>query len=166
MLDARKTRRDITVERRGESSGDELHASSIGISDPEIDGPMAKANAARLDGMALLELVRPQPDWFAALEVAFTRPPGVPERRAEEDLWESMPEADRPRRIADELVWLRQAMDEPETNGLTPLPQSAAVAMWDTEENCLDRLCKLRDRQVLDAAGFLLHESDDPKDLV
>ena len=50
-------------------------------------------------------------------------------------------------------------MDEPESNGLTPLPQSAAVAMWDTEDACLDRLCKLRDRRVLDAAGFLLHES-------
>ena len=35
--------------------------------------------------------------------------------------------------------------------------------MWDTEDDCLDRLCKLRDRRVLDAAGFLLHESDDPK---
>jgi len=29
----------------------------------------------------------------------------------------------------------------------------------------VDRLCKLRDRQVLDAAGFLLHESEDPDDL-
>jgi len=116
--------------------------------------------------MALLELVRPQPDWFKALEVAFTLPPGVPERRAGEDPFESNPDAERPRRIADELVWLRQAMDEPEPNGLTPLPQSAAVAMWDTEDDCLDRLTKLRDRRVLDAAGFLLHESDDPNDLI
>lgn len=127
---------------------------------------MAKPDAARVDGMALLELIRPQPDWFAALEVAFTRPPGVPERRAGEDPSDSKPDGERPRRIADELVWLRQAMDEPEGNGLTPLPQSAAVAMWDTEDACDDRLCKLRDRQVLDAAGFLLHESDDPNDLV
>ena len=116
--------------------------------------------------MALLELIRPQPDWLKALEVAFTRPPGVPERRAGEDPFESKPEAERPRRIADELVWLRQAMDEPETNGLTPLPQSAAVAMWDTEDGSVDRLCRLRDRRVLDAAGFLLHESDDPDDFV
>jgi hypothetical protein len=116
--------------------------------------------------MTLLELVRPQPDWMKALEVAFTRPPGVPERRAGEDPFETKPEADRPRRIADELVWLRQAMDEPEGNGLTPLPQSAAVAIWDTEDACVDRLCKLRDRRVLDAAGFLLHESDDPNDLL
>jgi len=116
--------------------------------------------------MTLLELVRPQPDWMKALEVAFTRPPGVPERRAGEDPFETKPEADRPRRIADELVWLRQAMDEPEGNGLTPLPQSAAVAMWDTEDACFDRLRKLRDRRVLDAAGFLLHEPDDPSDFV
>ena len=127
---------------------------------------MDKPDAATLDDMALLELVRPQPDWFAALEVAFARPPGVPERRAGEDPWEGKPDAERPRRIADELVWLRQAMDEPEGNGLRPLPQSAAVAMWDTEDECVDRLCKLRDRQVLDAAGFLLHEPDDPNDLL
>ena len=111
--------------------------------------------------MALLELIRPQPNWSAALEVAFTRPPGVPERRTEEDPWESKPNGERPRRIADELVWLRQAMDEPRTNGLTPLPQSAAVAMWDTEAECDERLGKLRDRRVLDAAGFLLHDGDD-----
>jgi hypothetical protein len=115
--------------------------------------------------MALLELVRPQPDWHAALEVAFTRPPGVPERRAGDDPWEPTSDGERPRRISDELLWLRQAMDEPEHNGLTPLPQSAAVAMWDTEEACVSRLCKLRDRQVLEAAGFLLH-SDDPDELV
>ena len=116
--------------------------------------------------MALLELIRPQPNWFAALEVAFTRPPGVPERRAGEDPWDSKPNGERPRRIADELVWLRQAMDEPENNGLTPLPQSAAVAMWDTEDACVERLCKLRDRRVLDAAGFLLHDSEDVSELL
>jgi hypothetical protein len=127
---------------------------------------MDKPDAATLDDMALLELVRPQPDWFAALEVAFARPPGVPERRAGEDPWQGKPDGERPRRIADELVWLRQAMDEPEGNGLTPLPQSAAVAIWDTEDACVDRLCKLRDRRVLDAAGFLLHESDDPNELL
>jgi len=116
--------------------------------------------------MALLELIRPQPDWYAALEVAFTRPPGVPERRAGEDPWDSKTNGERPRRIADELVWLRQAMDEPENNGLTPLPQSAAVAMWEAEEGCTERLSKLRDRRVLDAAGFLLHEPDDLADLI
>ena len=116
--------------------------------------------------MALLELIRPEPDWLAALERAFTRPPGVPERRTEEDPWEAKGDGERPRRISDELVWLRQAMDEPEHNGLTPLPQSAAVAMWDAGDGCVERLCKLRDRQVLDAAGFLLHESENPDELL
>ena len=117
--------------------------------------------------MALLELVRHEPDWFAALEVAFTRPPGVPERRGDEDPWDAAPpEKERPRRISDELVWLRQAMDEPENSGLTPLPESAAVGMWDAgDDGARERLCRLRDRNVLDAAGFLLHESDDPNDL-
>ena len=55
---------------------------------------------------------------------------------------------------------------EPEPNGLTPLPQSAAVAMWDTEDECRERLTKLRDRHVLDAAGDQLHEPDEPKDLL
>jgi hypothetical protein len=109
--------------------------------------------------MALLELVRHEPDWLSALEVAFTRPPGVPERRDDDA---SPPEKERPRRISDELLWLRQAMDEPEDSGLTPLPESAAVGLWDAgEDGCVERLCRLRDRKVLDAAGFLLHEGDD-----
>jgi hypothetical protein len=121
-----------------------------------------KPDADRLDGMALLELVRHQPDWNAALEVAFALPPGESERRADDKDGEPTA-AERPRRISDELLWLRHAIDEPETSGLTPLPESAAVGMWDAEEACLGRLCRLRDRQVLQAAGFLLHESDDPK---
>ena len=114
--------------------------------------------------MALLELVRHQPDWNAALEVAFALPPGEPERRDGPE--GGPPEPERPRRISDELLWLRHAIDEPESSGLTPRPESAAVGMWDAEEACFDRLRKLRDRRVLDAAGFLLHESDDPRDLL
>jgi hypothetical protein len=38
--------------------------------------------------------------------------------------------------------------------------------MWDAEDACLKRLFRLRDRKVLDAAGFLLHESDDPDELL
>jgi hypothetical protein len=108
----------------------------------------------------MLELVRYKPDWLAALGVALTRPPGVPERRREEDPW--TPEADtkRPRRIADDLAWLRQAFDEPERNGLRPLRDTAAVAAWEPDTACTERLGRLRDRQVLDAAGFLLHEED------
>ena len=115
--------------------------------------------------MALLELVRHEPDWNAALEVAFALPPGGSERRAE-DREADPPDPDGARRVSDELLWLRHAVDEPERSGLTPLPESAAVGMWDAEDACLDRLFRLRDRQVLQAAGFLLHESDDPNDLL
>ena len=117
--------------------------------------------------MALLELVRHEPDWLAALEVAFTPPPGTPERRADDDpLAGDPPKEERPRRISDELLWLRHAIEEPETSGLTPLPESAAVGMWDAEDACLKRLCRLRDRKVLDAAGFLLHEAEDADTLL
>jgi hypothetical protein len=116
--------------------------------------------------MALLELVRHEPDWLAALEVAFAPPPGTPERRAERSPDSVPPEAEEARRISDELLWLRHAIEEPETSGLTPLPESAAVGMWDAEDACLERLCRLRDRQVLDAAGFLLHEAEDPEALL
>jgi hypothetical protein len=110
----------------------------------------------------MLELVRDRPDWLAALGVALTRPPGVPERRKDEDPWKPENAESRPRRIADDLAWLRQAYDEPEPNGLKPLPESAAVAAWDPDPDCAPRLGRLRDRQVLDAAGFLLHEAHDP----
>ena len=71
----------------------------------------------------MLELVLDRPDWLNALGVALTRPPGVPERRQGQDPWHPEAEAvekPRPRRIADDLAWLRQAYDEPEENGLQP----------------------------------------------
>jgi hypothetical protein len=105
----------------------------------------------------MLELVREKPDWLNALGVALTRPPGVPERRTERDPWHPDTEG-RPRRIADDLAWLRQAYDEPESNGLRPLTGTAAVAAWRPDTDCSERLGRLRDRRVLDAAGFLLHE--------
>jgi hypothetical protein len=106
----------------------------------------------------MLELVLDRPDWMNALGVALARPPGVPERRQGQDPWQ--PETDsRPRRIADDLAWLRQAYDEPEENGLSPLPETAAVAAWHPDESGSERLMRLRDRNVLDAAGFLLHEN-------
>ena len=109
----------------------------------------------------MLELVRERPDWLNALGVALTRPPGVPERRQGQDPWHPESGAKRPRRIADDLAWLRQAYDEPEENGLRPIEDSAAVAAWAIEPSCKERLDRLRERQVLDAAGFLLHEADD-----
>jgi len=111
--------------------------------------------------MALLELVGPKPDWMSALGVALTRPPGVPERRQHEDPMDPPP-GDRPRRISDDLAWLRQALDEPDRHGLASLDDTAAVAAWTPDEDePLVRLCRLRDRGVLDAAGFLLHESSE-----
>jgi hypothetical protein len=108
----------------------------------------------------MLELVLERPDWINALGVALTRPPGVPERRQDQDPWH--PEGEnRPRRIADDLAWLRQAYDEPEENGLHPIRDSAAVAAWAIDPTCHERLERLRERRVLDAAGFLLHDEDD-----
>jgi hypothetical protein len=110
--------------------------------------------------MAVLELVQTSPDWLNALGVAMTRPPGVPERRGGEDPWQEA-ERQRPRRVSDDLAWLRQAMDEPETCGLRDLQDTAAVGAWVPDETAAERLCRLRDRRVLDAAGFLLHEEPD-----
>ena len=104
---------------------------------------------------ALLELVNTKPDWFGALEICLRRPEGVPERRSADNHWE--PSTDRPRRISDDLAWLRQAVDEPRAYGLKPLDDTAAVAVWEAESE-VDRLCRLRDRGILGAAGFLLHE--------
>ena len=107
--------------------------------------------------MAVLELVSERPDWKNALGVALTRPPGVPERREQDDPWEAA-ETSRPRRISDDLAWLRQAMDDPKENGLRGLEDTAAVGAWIAEAHARERLERLRERHVLDAAGFLLHE--------
>ncbi len=110
----------------------------------------------------ILELVKQRPDWIGALEVAIARPPGVPERRAREDPWNPSPSG-RPRRISDDLAWFRSAIDEPKDFGLVPVDESAAATAWEPEPqtDVSDRLARLRDRGVLDAAGFLLHDPDD-----
>ena len=108
--------------------------------------------------MAFLELVQQRPDWMEALGVALTRPNGVPERRAGEDPWQEDGAPERPRRISDDLAWLRQAIDEPESHGLRGLPESAAVSAWEIDDEAAARLDRLRERRVLDAAGFLLHD--------
>src|SRR5262245_23290908 len=110
--------------------------------------------------MGVLELVNAQPDWLGALTVALTRPPGVPERRSGEDPWKSTGRAERPRRISDDLAWLRQAYDEPAEHDLKGLNDTAAVAAWEAGPDAQERLTRLRDRHVLDAAGFLLHEEE------
>ncbi len=110
----------------------------------------------------ILELVQPEPDWMGALGVALSRPPGVPERRAGEDPWAGRDETERPRRISDDLAWFRQAVDEPEAYGLMPLDDTAAVGAWSADgDDLADRLGRLRDRGVLGAAGFLLHDDEE-----
>ena len=109
--------------------------------------------------MPMLELVNEKPDWMGALGVALTRPPGVEERRGGEDPWHPESEApERPRRASDDLAWLRQAIDEPDANGLHSLNDTAAVAAWELDGGATSRLDRLRERRVLDAAGFLLHD--------
>ena len=115
--------------------------------------------------MPMLELVQDPPDWMSALGVALTRPAGVVERRAGEDPWSGGAEQQRPRRIADDLAWLRQAVDEPEVNGLHAVEGTAAVGVWrpDPQQDTMSRLVRLRERGVLDAAGFLLHDEETPE---
>jgi hypothetical protein len=112
--------------------------------------------------VAALELVRHEPDWPAALARALSRPAGVPERRSRPEQPAGDGGAPR-RRIADELAWLREVIDEPRAHSFERA--SAAAQLWwptgdaDAPET-LQRLAKLRDRGVLDAAGFLLHDDD------
>jgi hypothetical protein len=100
---------------------------------------------------------------MGALGVALTRPPGVPERRGDEDPWnsEATARAARPRRISDDLAWFRQALDDPAEAGLKPIGESASVAAWESgDAELIARLTRLDDRGILDAAGFLLHDPD------
>jgi hypothetical protein len=112
--------------------------------------------------MAILELVKEKPDWMGALAVAMTRPPGVPERRTGDDPWNPDPAVERPRRISDDLAWFRRAVDEPEESGLRPLDPGEDVLAWEGDPEALQHLGRLRERGVLDAAGFQLHEPDQP----
>jgi hypothetical protein len=110
--------------------------------------------------MLTLELVAEQPDWVGGLRVALMRPPGVTERRANQDPW-APPPTSRPRRISDDLGWLRAAMDGPAAAGLHELDGTAAVAVWEAGSEPGAHLRRLDQRGVLSAAGFLLHEETD-----
>src|SRR5215203_3472978 len=108
--------------------------------------------------MALLERVEPQPDWLQALGAAVERPAGVPERRhvsAGGDRREERRPVNDCRRVADDLAWLREAVEAPDEHGLRELRGTAAVAAYEADE-AVDRLARLQERGVLDAAGFLL----------
>ena len=110
--------------------------------------------------MALLELVEPKPDWLQALGAAVERPPGVPERREQPTGERRTERREEQRRVADDLAWLREAVERPEDYGLEELRGTAAVAVWKTGDG-VDRLQRLQERGVLDAAGFLLHGEGD-----
>jgi hypothetical protein len=110
--------------------------------------------------MAILELVTKQPNWSGALAVAMTRPSGVPERRQGQDPWNPDPRFKRPRRISDDLAWFRRAFDDPDTHGLRPLDDEMEMAAWEGDDRAFELLGRLRDRGVLEAAGFALHEPD------
>lgn len=108
----------------------------------------------------LLELVRERPSWPRALAVALTLPPGMSERRQDQDPW--VPTTDRPRRISDDLAWLRDAVDEPEEHGLRVVSGSAAAAAWEVtdDQRVSEHLERLEARGVLEAAGFLFHRGE------
>src|ERR1700722_6194162 len=113
--------------------------------------------------MLTLELVAEWPDCVGGLRVALMRPPGVTERRANQDPW-APPPISRPRRISDDLGWLRAAMGGPAAVVLHELDRTAAVAVWEAREQGSEpgaHLRRLDQRGVLSAAGFLLHEESD-----
>ncbi len=106
----------------------------------------------------LLELVHDKPSWGDALATALLLPPGMSERRQDQDPWS--PSTGRPRRISDDLAWLRNAVDEPETYGLRTIEGTAAAGAWEVTDTMRvgDHLGRLEERGVLEAAGFLVHE--------
>ena len=112
---------------------------------------------------AMLELMRERPNWLGALSVALTRPPGLPERRSGEDPWSTTQVRTRPRRITDDLAWLRQAMEDPGTHGLRPIPRRNGLAAWAPDDSARERLVRLRERHVLEAAGFELTDFAEPQ---
>jgi hypothetical protein len=108
----------------------------------------------------MLELTHVNPDWFGALSVALVRPAGQPERRHGQDPWQQRGHALRPRRVTDDLAWLRVAFCNPEPHGLHPLSQGGAVAGGAPDDDAVERLRRLRDRAILEAAGFHLFENE------
>jgi hypothetical protein len=111
----------------------------------------------------MLELLRERPNWLGALSVALTRPPGVPERRTGEDPWSTASPKHRPRRITDDLAWLRQAFEDPAVQGLRPVPPRKVVGAWVPDDAAFERLARLRERHVLEAAGFRLTDVPAPQ---
>ena len=106
----------------------------------------------------MLELVHVSPNWRGALSVALVRPTGVPERRHGEDPWEPGPPSARAGSPTTSPG--SATLDDPEPNGLHPLPDGNVVVTWVPDDDCRERLRRLRDRAVLEAAGFRLFEHE------
>jgi hypothetical protein len=106
----------------------------------------------------LLELVHARPSWREALATALLLPSGITERRQGQDPWS--PSTDRPRRISDDLAWLRNAVDDPEEHGLRAIEGTAAAGAWQVtdDQRVAEHLDRLEARGVLEAAGFLVHD--------
>jgi hypothetical protein len=106
----------------------------------------------------LLELVHQRPSWREALATALLLPSGMTERRQDQDPW--TPATNRPRRISDDLAWLRNAVEEPEAHGLRLIEGTAAAGAWAITDHQLaaEHLDRLEARGVLAAAGFLVHD--------
>jgi hypothetical protein len=113
----------------------------------------------------MLELTHVNPNWLGALSVALVRPAGQPERRRGQDPWQQRSDALRPRRVTDDLAWLRVAFCDPEPHGLHPLSQGRAAATWMPDDDAVQRLRRLDDRTILEAAGFRLFENEAPQRL-
>ena len=103
----------------------------------------------------MVQLLRERPNWVGALSMASTRPPGVPERRRGRDARQA-DNPSHPPRSADDLRWLREAIENPVAHGLRPVPARSAVAAWEPDAVGTERLERLSGRHVLEAAGFLL----------
>ena len=84
--------------------------------------------------MAMLELVHTAPDWMGALGVALAARPASRSAATGRTRGSDEAAAERPRRISDDLAWLRQAIDEPERHGLHGIGETAAVAAWEPDE--------------------------------
>ena len=82
-------------------------------------------------------------------------PPGVPERRAHEDPWQSVG-IDRPRRISDDLAWFRHAMEHPTEHGFDAVGDRTWAVEVGTDDR--QRLLRLDERGVLAVAGFALSD--------
>src|ERR1700759_3740568 len=108
----------------------------------------------------LLELVQNKPSWGDALATALLLPAGMTERRHGQDPWS--PSTDRPRRISDDLAWLRNAVDEPENHGPRVIEGRAAAGAWEatTRGVVSEHLGRPGGRGVREAAGFLVHDDE------